>query len=49
MFDFQNIVPNKIVNCFQQEKRVLENVTFRELILVHQEMCQTLVQKLLDT
>ncbi|CAI6369245.1 unnamed protein product [Macrosiphum euphorbiae] len=32
-----------------QEQRVLENVTFKELILVHQELCQTLVQKLLDT
>lgn len=34
---------------FQQEQRLLENVTFKELILVHQEICQSLVQKLLDT
>ncbi|KAL5232826.1 hypothetical protein ACI65C_000236 [Semiaphis heraclei] len=32
-----------------QEQNVLENITFKELILVHQELCQTLVQKLLDT
>ncbi|XP_060869105.1 nuclear pore complex protein Nup155-like isoform X2 [Metopolophium dirhodum] len=40
------IIANKLND---QEQYILENVTFKELILAHQEMCQTLVQKLLDT
>ncbi|XP_015372250.1 PREDICTED: nuclear pore complex protein Nup155-like [Diuraphis noxia] len=38
-----------VKGLMDQEQRVLENITFKELILVHQELCQTLVQKLLDT
>ncbi|XP_050420634.1 nuclear pore complex protein Nup155 isoform X2 [Adelges cooleyi] len=40
------IIANKLN---EQEKMVLENVIFKDLIIVHQEMCQILVQKLLDT
>ncbi|XP_027852690.1 nuclear pore complex protein Nup155-like [Aphis gossypii] len=40
------IIANKLID---QEQRILENVTFKELILLHQDLCQSLVQKLLDT
>ncbi|XP_050544932.1 nuclear pore complex protein Nup155 isoform X2 [Daktulosphaira vitifoliae] len=39
------IIANKLND---QEKVILENVIFKDLVLVHQEMCQILVQKLLD-
>ncbi|KAF0760027.1 nuclear pore complex protein Nup155-like [Aphis craccivora] len=39
-------IANELID---HEQRVLQNITFRELILSHQELCQTLVQKLLNT
>ncbi|XP_025209018.1 nuclear pore complex protein Nup155-like isoform X2 [Melanaphis sacchari] len=41
-----HIIANELID---HEKHILENITFKELILSHQELCQTLVQKLLDT